>query len=60
MLALNEMRDKIERLELEKKELIEEIKCLRQSAEGKAISLECEVSVLREEAEALKKMLETL
>ncbi len=60
MLALNEMRDKIERLEQEKKELVEEIKVLRQSAEGKAISLECEVSVLREEAEALKKMLETL
>ena len=60
MMPLKEMRNKIERLEQEKKELIAEIKGLRQTAEGKAIALECEVSVLREEAEALKKMLETL
>ncbi len=60
MLSLKEMRDKIERLEQEKKELAEEVKQLRQTAEGKAIALECEVSVLHEEAEALKKMLETL
>lgn len=59
MFSLKEMRDKIQRLEQEKKELAEEVKLLRQSAEGKAIALECEVSVLREEAEALKKMLET-
>jgi uncharacterized protein (UPF0335 family) len=60
MKSLKEMREKIERLETEKKELAEEVKLLRQTAEGKAIALECEVSVLREEAEALKKMLETL
>ena len=60
MMPLKEMRNKIERLEQEKKELIAEIKGLRQTAEGKAIALECEVSVLRDEAEALKKMLETL
>lgn len=60
MFSLKEMRDKIQRLEQEKKELADEIKLLRQTAEGKAIALECEVSVLREEAEALKKMLETL
>jgi uncharacterized protein (UPF0335 family) len=60
MRSLKEMREKIERLEQEKKELADEVKLLRQTAEGKAIALECEVSVLREEAEALKKMLETL
>ena len=60
MRSLKEMREKIEMLEQEKKELAAEVKLLRQTAEGKAIALECEVSVLREEAEALKKMLETL
>jgi len=60
MLSLKEMREKIERLEEEKSELVEEVKLLRQTAEGKAIALECEVAVLREEAEALKKMLDTL
>jgi len=59
-MSLKEMREKIQRLEQEKTELAEEVKNLRQRAEGKAISLECEVSVLREEAEELKKMLETL
>lgn len=54
------MREKIQRLEQEKAELSKEIKLLRQTAEGKAIALECEVAVLREEAEALKKLLETL
>ena len=60
MLSLNEMREKIEKLEQEKKELAEEIKVLRQTAEGKAIALECEVKMLREEADSLRKMLETL
>ncbi|WGM90315.1 MAG: hypothetical protein NUK63_04130 [Candidatus Bathyarchaeum tardum] len=60
MLSLTEMREKIQRLEQEKAELSKEIKLLRQTAEGKAIALECEVAVLREEAEALKKLLETL
>jgi len=60
MIALDEMREKIQRLETEKAELAKEIKLLRQTAEGKAIALECEVAVLREEADALKKMLETL
>lgn len=60
MMALDEMREKIQSLETEKAELAKEIKLLRQTAEGKAIALECEVAVLREEADALKKMLETL
>jgi len=53
------MREKIEKLEEEKTQLVEDVKALRKEAEGKAISLECEVAVLREEAESLKKMLAT-
>ena len=60
MLSLKEMREKIETLEDEKAQLLEDVKSLRNEAEGKAISLECEVAVLREEAESLKKMLNTL
>ena len=59
MLTLKELREKIETLEDEKAQLLEDVKVLRSEAEGKAISLECEVAVLREEAESLKKMLET-
>jgi uncharacterized protein (UPF0335 family) len=53
------MREKIEKLEEEKSQLLEDVKLLRKEAEGKAIALECEVAVLREEAESLKKMLAT-
>jgi len=60
MLSLKGIREKIETLEDEKAQLLEDVKSLRNEAEGKAISLECEVAVLREEAESLKKMLNTL
>ena len=60
MLMLKEMTEKIEQLEDEKTRLLEEVKMLRKEAQGKAISLECEIAVLREEAESLKKMLKTL
>jgi uncharacterized protein (UPF0335 family) len=59
MLPLKELREKIEMLEDEKAQLLEDVKALRNEAEGKAIALECEVAVLREEAESLRKMLET-
>jgi len=59
MLTLKELREKIEMLEDEKAHLLENVKDLRNEAEGKAIALECEVAVLREEAESLRKMLET-
>ena len=59
MLTLKELREKIEILEDEKAQLLENVKDLRNEAEGKAIALECEVAVLREEAESLRKMLET-
>jgi len=56
---LKNLREKIENLEKEKSMLLEEVKELRKEAEGKAVALECEVAVLREEAESLKKMLST-
>ncbi len=59
MVTLKNLREKIENLENEKTKLLEEIKKLRKEAEGKAVALECEVAVLREEAESLKKMLDS-
>jgi uncharacterized protein (UPF0335 family) len=59
MVTLKNLREKIEKLESEKTELLAEVKKLRREAEGKAIALECEVAVLREEAESLKKMLDS-
>jgi len=59
MLTLKELSEKIEMLEDEKTQLLEDAKALRKEAKGKAIMLECEVAVLREEAESLRKMLET-
>jgi uncharacterized protein (UPF0335 family) len=58
MVTLKNLREKIETLEDEKTRLLEEVKELRKEAEGKAVALECEVAVLREEAESLRKMLE--
>ena len=58
MVTLKNLREKIERLENEKAELMEEVQKLRREAEEKATSLESEVSMLREEAESLKKMLD--
>ena len=57
MVTLKNLREKIEKLESEKTKLLAEVKKLRREAEGKAVALECEVAVLREEAESLKKML---
>ena len=59
MVTLKNLREKIEKLESEKTKLLEEVKELRREAEGKAVALECEVAVLREEAESLKKMLDS-
>jgi predicted nucleic acid-binding Zn-ribbon protein len=59
MVTLKKLREKIVNLENEKTKLLEEVKKLRKEAEGKAAALECEVAVLREEAESLKKMLDS-
>ncbi|MCW4034382.1 MAG: hypothetical protein NWF03_03365 [Candidatus Bathyarchaeota archaeon] len=59
MATLNELREKIEGLEKEKSSLVKEVQELKREAEGKAVALECEVAVLREEADTLKRMLST-
>ena len=59
MVTLKNLREKIEKLESEKTKLLADVEKLRKEAEGKAVALECEVAVLREEAESLKKMLDS-
>jgi predicted nucleic acid-binding Zn-ribbon protein len=59
MATLKNLREKIEKLESEKTKLLTEVEKLRKEAEGKAVALECEVAVLREEAESLKKILDS-
>ena len=59
MLSFKELDEKYKALETEKSQLIEEMKDLRKKAEQKVLFLECEVAVLREDAETLKKMLGT-
>jgi uncharacterized protein (UPF0335 family) len=58
MVTLDNLRAKIKSLEEEKAKLLDEVKELRREAQGKAVALECEVAVLREEADSLRKMLE--
>ena len=59
MLTFKELSEKIETLESTKSQLIEDMNELRKKAEEKVLFLECEVAVLREDAETLKKMLGT-
>jgi predicted nucleic acid-binding Zn-ribbon protein len=59
MVTLKNIREKIENLESEKTRLLAEVNKLRTEAEEKSAALECEVAVLREEAESLKKMLDS-
>ena len=51
MLTTKELQEKIK--------MLEEVDSLRNEAQGKAIALECEVAVLKEEADSLKEMLES-
>ena len=60
MKTLRNLREKIEKLESEKSNLLAEVEGLREKAETKATSLEEEVAKLREEAESLKEMLDIL
>ena len=60
MQTLRGIREKVAKLELEKVELLAELEDLREKAETKAGSLEDEVAQLREEAEELEKLLDTL
>jgi len=58
--TLRGIREKVAKLELEKIELLAELEDLREKAETKAGSLEDKVAQLREEAEELKKLLDSL
>ena len=58
MVTLKDLRAKIENLENEKSRLLEAVEKLKKEAEEKAAALECEVAVLREETEQLKKILD--
>jgi uncharacterized coiled-coil DUF342 family protein len=56
-LTFKELIEKYNSLESQKNQLIENIVELRKKAEEKLLFLECEVAVLREDAENLRKML---
>jgi uncharacterized protein (UPF0335 family) len=58
MSNLKETIDKIKNLEAEKKALIVEIDELKKTADAKAVALEKEVAMLREEARSLKLLME--
>ena len=55
--TLGDLKDKIEKLKLEKSELLDEIEELKRAGQKKADTLEKEVASLREEVESLKEML---
>ena len=54
MSGLKETMEKIKTLEAEKKNLLLEIDGLKKAAEAKAVALEKEVAILREDAKSLK------
>ena len=55
--TLDELKDKIEKLKLQRAQLLDEIEELKRAGEKKADTLEKEVAKLREEVESLKEML---
>ncbi len=57
MLTLNELKEKIEKLEEKKARLLESEKDLRVKAQVMIVRLACEIAVIREDVESLKKML---
>jgi hypothetical protein len=54
MSSLKETIEKIKNLEVEKKNLLLEIDELQKTADAKAVALEQEIAMLREEAKSLK------
>jgi len=56
LLTSEELIEKFDVLERQKNHLVEEMKELRKKAEQKVLLLECEVAVLREDAETLRLM----
>lgn len=59
MQTLKVLREKIQMLETERKNLVDEVESLRKAAESRVTSLEGEVTQMREEAKALKELLDT-
>ena len=57
MQTLRSLREKIQKMESEKADLLGEIEKLRKVGEEKATALETEVATLRKEVESLKKLL---
>ena len=57
MQTLRSLREKIEKLESEKADLLAEIEKLRKAGEEKASALETEVATLRKEVKSLKELL---
>ncbi len=60
MQTLRSLRKKIERLESEKTDLLEEIERVRKVGEEKASALETDVAALRKEVESLKELVGSL
>lgn len=58
MQTLKSLREKIQMLETERKNLIEEVEALRSAAESRVVNLENEVNQMREEAKSLKELLD--
>ena len=57
MYTLGDLKEKIEKLKLERSELLDQIEGLKRAGQEKADTLEKEVASLREEVETLKEML---
>lgn len=57
MQTLKALREKIQALETERADLMNEIEKLRKAAESRAVALESEVSQMREEVKSLKELL---
>ena len=57
MTSLNELKAKIEKLQAERTELIDELKNLKQLANEKTQKLEQEITNLREDAEHIREIL---
>lgn len=58
MQTLKSLREKIQMLETERKNLIDEVEALRSAAELRVVNLENEVNQMREEAKSLKELLD--
>jgi uncharacterized protein (UPF0335 family) len=58
MMPLNELKNKIEKLETEKAHLNDEIKELQLAAQRRTLTLQEEINWLKGEAESLRELLE--